>query len=116
MPRWVTTRWRCRVTDSGDLSDTQSFTVTVDDVNEAPVADPGPDHRCYADTVTLDGVALRMWTETSWASSGHAPLIGSKRALSDATSIRPLEIGSAEKVPTWPNDCQLTKVDSAQLR
>ena len=25
-----------RVTDSGGLSDTQSFTVTVDDVNEAP--------------------------------------------------------------------------------
>ena len=30
-----------QVTDSGGLSDTQSFTVTVDDVNEAP-ASPRP--------------------------------------------------------------------------
>ena len=80
-----------QVTDSGGLSDTQSFTVTVDDVNEAPVADPGPDQSVFVgDMVTLDGsgssdvdgdVLSFFWSLT--------PPSGSSATLSDATLVNP---------------------------
>ncbi|MCP5443670.1 MAG: putative Ig domain-containing protein [Chromatiaceae bacterium] len=104
-----------QVTDSGGLSDTQSFTVTVDDVNEAPVADPGPDQSVFVgDTVTLDGsgssdvdgdVLSFFWSLT--------PPSGSSATLSDATLVNPtfeVDLPGTYVAQLIVND---TKVDSA---
>ena len=39
MPRWVTTAWCCRSKTEGGLTDTQGFTITVGNTNDAPVID-----------------------------------------------------------------------------
>ena len=80
-----------RVSDSGGLFDTQSFTVVVDDVNEAPVADAGADKTAFVgDTVMLDGSGSTdvdgdpltyFWSLT-------AP-VGSGAVLSDPTAVMP---------------------------
>ncbi len=88
-PQGATLRFQLTVTDKGGLQDTAACLVTVGWINEAPVADAGPDQQVLEGSlVTLnganssdsdDGIAAYRWSQTD----------GPPVTLSDAGSARP---------------------------
>jgi hypothetical protein len=102
------------VQDDGGLADTDTAIINVSNVNQAPVADAGPDQTVEeGDTVTLDGsnssdsdgdVVFHLWTQTD----GTPVTLSNPRAVNPAFAC---PFSGRDKVLKF----QLTVADTGEL-
>ncbi|BBO91074.1 fibronectin type III domain-containing protein [Desulfosarcina ovata] len=112
----ATLTFQLTVTDTGGLQDTDSVLITVEWVNQAPLADAGPDQSVDVDDeVTLDGSLSTDIDDTikafRWSQTDGTPV-----ELSDATAEKPTFIAPDAGVDGGSLTFELTVTDSGDLQ